>query len=48
MMTSCSPEQRAKQLGSDRSKLMTWPAYELMTEMYERLIVVWFFRARAE
>lgn len=36
MAELCSPEQRAKQLGSDRFKLMTWPAYERMNARYER------------
>jgi thiosulfate reductase / polysulfide reductase chain A len=36
MADRCSPETRARQLGSDRFKLMTWPAYELMNEMYEQ------------
>ncbi len=36
MAERCSPEQRAKQLGSDRFKLMTWPAYERMNALYER------------
>jgi thiosulfate reductase/polysulfide reductase chain A len=36
MAELCSPEQRAKQLGSDRFKLMTWPAYERMNALYER------------
>ena len=35
MAELCSPEQRAKQLGSDRFKLMTWPAYELINALYE-------------
>jgi thiosulfate reductase/polysulfide reductase chain A len=30
----CSPEQRKKQIGSDRFKLMTWPAYELVSKHY--------------
>lgn len=29
------PEQRQKQLGSDKYKLMTWPGYELMNRPYE-------------
>ncbi len=36
MAELCSPETRAKQLGSDRFKLMTWPAYERMNEFYEK------------
>ncbi|MDD2736786.1 MAG: molybdopterin-dependent oxidoreductase [Desulfuromonadaceae bacterium] len=32
----CTPEQRNKQLGSDRFKLMTWPGYELANEAYKR------------
>lgn len=36
MAEHCSPEQRAKQLGSDRFKLMTWPAYERMNPLYEQ------------
>jgi anaerobic selenocysteine-containing dehydrogenase len=34
MAERCSPEQRAKQLGSDRFKLMTWPGYERMNAFY--------------
>lgn len=30
----CSPEQRKKQLGSDRFKLMTWPGYEIINKYY--------------
>jgi len=29
------PEQRAKQLGSDRFKLMTWPGFERMEKFYQ-------------
>lgn len=36
MAERCTPEQRAKQLGSDRFKLMTWPAYERMNALYEQ------------
>jgi anaerobic selenocysteine-containing dehydrogenase len=36
MADLCSPRQRAKQLGSDRFKLMTWPAYERMNALYEK------------
>jgi anaerobic selenocysteine-containing dehydrogenase len=36
MAELCSPEQRAKQLGSDRFKLMTWPAYERMNALYQQ------------
>lgn len=36
MAELCTPETRAKQLGSDRFKLMTWPAYERMNEFYEQ------------
>jgi thiosulfate reductase/polysulfide reductase chain A len=36
MVDRCSPEQRAKQLGSKRFKLMTWPAYERMNALYEQ------------
>jgi len=32
----CSPEQRKKQLGSDRFKLMTWPAYEIINKYYQQ------------
>ena len=32
----CSPEQRRKQLGSDRFKLMTWPGYELINQAYQQ------------
>jgi thiosulfate reductase / polysulfide reductase chain A len=31
----CSPEQRSKQLGADRFKLMTWPAYEITNKLYK-------------
>lgn len=31
----CSKEQRKKQLGSDRFKLMTWPAYEIVNRYYK-------------
>ncbi|MCR4420810.1 MAG: molybdopterin-dependent oxidoreductase [Clostridia bacterium] len=30
----CPPEQRRKQIGSDRFKLMTWPAYEIINRLY--------------
>ncbi len=33
----CSPEQRRKQLGADRFKLMTWPAYEITSKLYKQL-----------
>jgi thiosulfate reductase/polysulfide reductase chain A len=33
----CPPEQRKKQLGADRFKLMTWPAWEIMNKYYEKL-----------
>jgi hypothetical protein len=36
MAEHCSPEQPAKQLGSDRFKLMTWPAYERANAFYEQ------------
>ena len=36
MAELCSPQQRAKQLGSDRFKLMTWPAYERINALYEQ------------
>ncbi len=36
MAELCTPAQRAKQLGSDRFKLMTWPGYERMNALYER------------
>jgi thiosulfate reductase/polysulfide reductase chain A len=29
------PEQRRKQLGADRFKLMTWPAYEITSKFYK-------------
>ena len=29
-------EQRRKQLGSDRFKLMTWPGYDIMAPLYEK------------
>jgi len=32
----CTPEQRKKQLGSDRFKLMTWPAYEIVNKYYKQ------------
>lgn len=35
MAERCSPRQRARQLGSDRFKLMTWPAWERMNALYE-------------
>ena len=36
-MTEALPlEQRKKQIGSDRFKLMTWPGYELMAPIYEQ------------
>jgi thiosulfate reductase/polysulfide reductase chain A len=31
----CTPEQRKKQIGSDRFKLMTWPAYEITNKLYK-------------
>jgi anaerobic selenocysteine-containing dehydrogenase len=31
----CSVEQRRKQLGADRFKLMTWPAYEIKSKLYK-------------
>jgi thiosulfate reductase/polysulfide reductase chain A len=31
----CPPEQRAKQIGADRFKLMTWPAYEITNKLYK-------------
>ena len=30
------PEQRKKQLGSDRFKLMGWPGYEIMAPLFEK------------
>jgi thiosulfate reductase/polysulfide reductase chain A len=36
MEEKCSPEQRKKQLGSDRFKLMTWPAYEIINKYYKQ------------
>jgi thiosulfate reductase/polysulfide reductase chain A len=30
----CTQEQRSKQLGVDRFKLMTWPGYEIMNKLY--------------
>jgi anaerobic selenocysteine-containing dehydrogenase len=33
----CPPEQREKQLGADRYKLMTWPGYELMNKRYKEV-----------
>jgi thiosulfate reductase / polysulfide reductase chain A len=35
MEDHCPPEQRKKQLGGDRFKLMTWPAYEIMNQVYQ-------------
>ncbi len=35
MAECCPPAQRARQLGSDRFKLMTWPAWERMNALYE-------------
>ena len=32
----CPVEQRSKQIGSDRFKLMTWPAWEIVAPHYER------------
>jgi thiosulfate reductase/polysulfide reductase chain A len=32
----CPPEQKPKQLGSDRFKLMTWPAYEIVNKYYKQ------------
>lgn len=31
----CSVEQRRKQLGADKFKLMTWPAYEITSKLYK-------------
>ena len=36
MVEALPPEQRRKQIGSDRFKLMTWPGYELMAPIYEQ------------
>ena len=36
MEAACPPEQRAKQIGSDRFKLMTWPGYELINRYYQK------------
>jgi thiosulfate reductase / polysulfide reductase chain A len=33
----CTLEQRKKQLGSDRFKLMTWPAWEIVNKYYQPL-----------
>ena len=33
----CPPEQRKKQLGSDRFKLMTWPAWEIVNKYYKKV-----------
>jgi thiosulfate reductase/polysulfide reductase chain A len=33
----CSPEQRKKQLGTDRFKLMGWPAYEITSKFYREV-----------
>jgi anaerobic selenocysteine-containing dehydrogenase len=35
MEEKCSPEQRKKQLGSDRFKLLTWPCWELTSKNYK-------------
>ena len=32
----CTPEQRIKQLGAGRFKLMTWPGYELANDAYKK------------
>ncbi|MCK4815402.1 molybdopterin-dependent oxidoreductase, partial [bacterium] len=32
----CLPEQRRKQLGADKFKLMTWPAYEIISKLYNK------------
>ncbi len=32
----CKPEQRSKQLGADRFKMMTWPGWELGNEAYKK------------
>ena len=31
----CTPAQRRKQIGADRFKLMTWPAYEITNKIYK-------------
>ncbi|MBP1707874.1 MAG: dehydrogenase, partial [Chloroflexi bacterium] len=31
----CTPEQRKKQIGSDRFKIMMWPAYEITGKIYK-------------
>jgi thiosulfate reductase/polysulfide reductase chain A len=36
LQEKCPPEQRKKQLGSDRFKLMTWPAYEIINRYYQQ------------
>jgi len=36
MAELCTPETRARQLGSDRFRLMTWPAYERMNALYQQ------------
>lgn len=33
----CPPEQRIKQLGAERFKLMTWPAYKITSKLYKEL-----------
>jgi thiosulfate reductase/polysulfide reductase chain A len=33
----CTPEQRKKQLGADRFKLMTWPGYEIISKCYKKV-----------
>jgi thiosulfate reductase / polysulfide reductase chain A len=36
MEEKCTPEQRKKQLGSDKYKLMAWPAYEITSKYYQQ------------
>jgi thiosulfate reductase/polysulfide reductase chain A len=37
MEDKCTPEQRKKQLGADRFKLMTWPGYEIISKCYKKV-----------
>jgi thiosulfate reductase / polysulfide reductase chain A len=36
MEDKCTPEMRKKQLGADRFKLMTWPAWEIINKYYQK------------
>lgn len=37
MEEKCLPEQRKKQIGSDRFQLMAWPAYEITSKNYKEV-----------